>query len=564
MFKNKEAIVNLDAFIPVFELLYEMNPEPANSLEQELRYKLDESRNTLLDESASLNNYYRALEAQREIIQAFSSYYLNYTDLMTQRILELQESGPHLAERFFDKSKSLLSEYFESKKKIMHLEVENDRSWYAGIKDGASKSGFLVNSALSGLNKASKSITGNTLVENSHVIDSRTLVEKLFEKHLDLSTVGIDITNIFEKAVEDYKKDWVEKIDQQTPDIKLLNAYSLANEAGSVIKFNMPLGMAEQTLAVGLGSAVVGTVGLAAGWHTITYALLNVFPPIAAVALIATAVAGVATQDAVVKQRKNQINEQVDKYYGYFLTLLDREPIPQMGGKTLRKYINYSNEQIIEQTLKKWEQAFPFSVEACRKLNQACANQLVYIQEALEDVYYQKTKNSVEDVHRQNRVSFANERKLSDSEIRDILGEAFLKAKKEIDIVSPWIRSWIFDRPFSDWFEATLKKGVIIKILYGLEGDNSVDKKSYDDTEKNAQELQKKFNKYCLNGQLKMKHGNTHAKLLICDDLFYVIGSFNWLSFRGDYSNGKTRGESAEYSENKVQLAKWRKDSFDF
>ena len=29
------------------------------------------------------------------------------------------------------------------------------------------------------------------------------------------------------------------------------------------------------------------------------------------------------------------------------------------------------------------------------------------------------------------------------------------------------------------------------------------------------------------------RFANSHAKVLICDDTFAIVGSFNWLSFRG-------------------------------
>ena len=35
-----------------------------------------------------------------------------------------------------------------------------------------------------------------------------------------------------------------------------------------------------------------------------------------------------------------------------------------------------------------------------------------------------------------------------------------------------------------------------------------------------------------------IKLGNTHEKVLICDDKFMVTTSFNWLSFKGDPKRG--------------------------
>lgn len=65
---------------------------------------------------------------------------------------------------------------------------------------------------------------------------------------------------------------------------------------------------------MGIGSAVVGTVGLAAGWHTITYAILNAFPPMAIFALAMTAVTGVVTKDKTVQNRIKEIDEAINQY----------------------------------------------------------------------------------------------------------------------------------------------------------------------------------------------------------------------------------------------------------
>ena len=62
----------------------------------------------------------------------------------------------------------------------------------------------------------------------------------------------------------------------------------------------------------------------------------------------------------------------------------------------------------------------------------------------------------------------------------------------------------------------------------------------------------------------KMLLDNSHAKLFICDDKFYVISSFNILSFKGDYDGQDMRRELGEYSTNKQILERYRKQYFDF
>lgn len=57
---------------------------------------------------------------------------------------------------------------------------------------------------------------------------------------------------------------------------------------------------------IGIGSAVAGSIGLAMGWHTITHALLNVFPPVAIFALVASIAGGFATKKEAVKKERTR------------------------------------------------------------------------------------------------------------------------------------------------------------------------------------------------------------------------------------------------------------------
>ena len=159
-------------------------------------------------------------------------------------------------------------------------------------------------------------------------------------------------------------------------------------------------------------------------------------------------------------------------------------------------------------------------------------------------------------------------RPLENEEIRHALLNSFTTAQETLYIISPWISGWVLN-PFMDaLITSTLKRGVSIKILYGIGNLNGsdtlkeVDKKRNDSTEYFAEKLKNKYKKY---GTLfAMQRGNTHGKLLICDETYYIIGSYNFLSFDGDYSTADVRHEMGDYSENKKQIAYYKKRYFDF
>lgn len=125
-----------------------------------------------------------------------------------------------------------------------------------------------------------------------------------------------------------------------------------------------------------------------------------------------------------------------------------------------------------------------------------------------------------------------------------LLEQALLNAKKRLLIISPWIRHQVVNLEFIARMEAALKRGVQVYIGYGIDegGDrqrNNAAQNKIAITPQAKRELDglaRKFKNFRF-----VYVGNTHRKSLVCDDVFAVTTSFNWLSFRGD--TGKPRDE---------------------
>lgn len=145
---------------------------------------------------------------------------------------------------------------------------------------------------------------------------------------------------------------------------------------------------------------------------------------------------------------------------------------------------------------------------------------------------------------------------LVNNQIRNKFIETFFIAEKEIDIISPWISECVVDEQFIELMESALRRNVKIKILYGIGGNlDERNKKS----ETIASVLINKFQKY---GDLfKIKKGNIHYKLLLCDEKFLISGSYNFLSFKGDYEGNDNRIEGAEYIKNEEDI-KLKRDRY--
>lgn len=106
-----------------------------------------------------------------------------------------------------------------------------------------------------------------------------------------------------------------------------------------------------------------------------------------------------------------------------------------------------------------------------------------------------------------------------------LLRDALANATSRVLIVSPWIKNEVVDAEFRMLAERLLQREVDLYIGWGF-GDDS---KSSPGALGFFNNLAAKYRNF------HWKHqGNTHAKVLLMDEAFVVLTSFNWLSFRGD------------------------------
>lgn len=135
---------------------------------------------------------------------------------------------------------------------------------------------------------------------------------------------------------------------------------------------------------------------------------------------------------------------------------------------------------------------------------------------------------------------------------RPKLLEALNSAIKEIILISPWMTPTAVDEEVIKAVGNALTRGVDISIGYGFA--KLVDTQDYKlkQEEQVAQKLMliargKK-------GSLGLfRFNDVHSKVLICDESFMIISSFNWLSFKGDSSRG-SRQEHGVLTREKTAL----------
>ena len=110
-----------------------------------------------------------------------------------------------------------------------------------------------------------------------------------------------------------------------------------------------------------------------------------------------------------------------------------------------------------------------------------------------------------------------------------LLNGALTRAKERVLIISPWIRRAVVTREFVGEIRRALDRSVRVYIGYGLGEDDEREGPWDRDARKELQRLAEEREHLVLK-----RLGDTHAKVLIQDRDFFVITSFNWLSFRGD------------------------------
>lgn len=142
---------------------------------------------------------------------------------------------------------------------------------------------------------------------------------------------------------------------------------------------------------------------------------------------------------------------------------------------------------------------------------------------------------------------------LENEEIREQFLNTFTIAEDEINIISPWMNENVIDNKLVALIANALERGVVIKIIYGIGNKDDNRSKRSDNI---AYKLKRRFNHY--GDRVLIKKSNTHIKMLLCDNKYMMMGSYNFLSFRGDYQGDDLRKETVKYQVDSVTIAQER------
>lgn len=137
-------------------------------------------------------------------------------------------------------------------------------------------------------------------------------------------------------------------------------------------------------------------------------------------------------------------------------------------------------------------------------------------------------------------------RVLSTYDHRPLLIRALNEVQNTVVIISPWIKRGGLNNEILRLIEKAVKDGKRVIIGYGISEEEDSDKYIIDKLKNISAQKYK--------GKLELKAlNNTHEKVLLMDNKFLVITSFNWLSFKGDPKRG-FRQETGIYTESKESI----------
>ncbi|CAM3212180.1 hypothetical protein [Sporolactobacillus spathodeae] len=258
--------------------------------------------------------------------------------------------------------------FFNQKLIVIKKDIEDEISWYSSITDGVKKPlSIFRNKAVAAINKLP---TNEKIIKNDSPIDERRILEKILQERLPQNEIIIQLNTIIDKAFEQYKKKWKKTIDASTTVFYSNRNHQFEAITKDVFKLQHQMEASEQVLGASLGSAIIGTVGLAAGWHTLGYAMLNVFPPIAVFAAVATVATAALTKNNVIDRKKQEAQEAVDRYLREIYDFLEARGLDTNNGNTLFNEIDKIGKQIERRTLIQWTSKMELSTDDIQRLLQ--------------------------------------------------------------------------------------------------------------------------------------------------------------------------------------------------
>jgi len=519
----EEIISNIDNKIIQEEIKRIIDEVNVKKVEYHKSDNLNEKMSILKSVSYTISNYLRDFEIFSENISSLEK-------TLWRQSVEIHDSIVNQI------SVDLNRELYKNERYI-HQRLEISSSLKRDIGDSTAK---LTSSFLRTASSLTKKKTDNNI---------STSIENYVEKYFSEKHIKMILKKTLELSLTKFTNEWQDTIDKAIIESNF-DRYNLPQHAFDRNEFSEEISSSEQALITGFGAAVIGTVGLAAGWHTLTYSLLNVFPPLLIFSVILYPLINMMGKEKSIQKKKDTITKLKNNTFDN----LNRIIVGPSNDKvtSVSEYIKSMNKKIIEETLVRSKKMnfYDISLTTIESIRRGLNDYIEKINHSLVsgDIIKKLELNSKSDtIHLENQ------------EIRSVLTKSFIEAETEIDIISPWLSFNVVNYQFRMLMESAIKRGVRIRIIYGIGSNSDLNNHRSSHSDQVAKKLEDYFSKY--RNLFKIERSNTHYKLLICDEKYYVVGSYNFLSFSGKYVTD-VRREGADLSSNLQMIREKREHYF--
>ena len=146
---------------------------------------------------------------------------------------------------------------------------------------------------------------------------------------------------------------------------------------------------------------------------------------------------------------------------------------------------------------------------------------------------------------------------LATHECAKTLRDAMATASRRLMIVSAFLSSQVVNDNFIQRLEDCLKRGVEVWIGFGFGDKAKRSRFDWSHAEDALKDLRRKYKKSMFLHDFK----NSHEKLLIKDDDYVVVGSYNWLSFEQERGASYRRENALLVKDGRVIAEHWNEFS---
>jgi hypothetical protein len=349
----------------------------AENIENALRSALGDLPEIIAKDAAGKYEQLYAVKDAQLRLGEYRSHYQTIGEQLARQKAYFLGTAMDTANTFFDDVYGGLDAYFNGVTEQVTRILQEHSAWWTGLQDTWRKTGGkAINVSKKAVHKVLKSATdperldgvlnraGNAAGERSkqflgkvkdavgklHTqltqadadaawLKERTLLEQALEQVCSNGEIEKQVAQVFEQASVRYQATWKARVAAYHEELARWDSAARGASDALHATPSFSLGAAEQTLAASLGSAIFGTAALAAGWHTLAYAMASLFWPLTAFVMLMTAGVAWLTKDKDMAQREAEAQKILNAYHGQLLMYIDTHPLEEQGNKSVRQAV---------------------------------------------------------------------------------------------------------------------------------------------------------------------------------------------------------------------------------